>query len=531
MLVSRRAALLAGGAFAAQAIGFGSRLAPAGAVTRRESLSTVTLIDAHCHLFNVTDLPASSFIQVSFLKDYEQSSGAGPWLRRAETLLRAGVPSARDELLRLSHGLKSGESVQKLSPQEVRELDAAIRDAGSALASDRAAALAEEPCLPEGAGPAPDPRSVIHSFRNLRASRLRLTQRLERAYASEGVRPGLLCPALVDYSHWLSQPLARHSDLVAQVRVMGALARRPDLPPVHGYAPYDPLRHAMMLAGKPVIDPPADPLALLREAVASHGFIGAKLYPPMGFRAARNAGSGDRYPRRIEEAFGGPDRVASALDAALDLFWNEAKALGISVMAHGSWSNQGGCGFGRRADPYAWLPLFESRRDVPVMLAHFGGFSTPTADPDAQAGAGKELPFERSWEGTLARYIRRFPGAPIFGDISFLSEIWDPVARDLALRRLRAYCEFDPRCEHLVFGSDWIMLGLDKHWDDRPGYATSIMAFLRKAGITGEKLENVMVNNALRFLELGPGQPNRRRVETFHAANPAKLARIPLPGI
>jgi hypothetical protein len=75
------------------------------------------------------------------------------------------------------------------------------------------------------------------------------------------------------------------------------------------------------------------------------------------------------------------------------------------------------------------------------------------------------------------------------------------------------------------------MLGLDKRWDDRPGYATSVMAFLQGAGITGERLDNIMVNNAHRFLQLAPGQSNRRRLETFHAADPAKLARIPLPGI
>lgn len=521
---------MAGGAFIAQAIvGCGPRPRPALAATAPGDTVSATVVDAHCHLFNITDLPASSFIQVSYLDDYEQSSAAGPWLKRAERLLQRGVPTAADELSSIGRGWKSTGSVEKLSREEERELDEAIDDAGSARASAASATFRDPRCLPEGgAGPAPNLRSIVHSYRNLRASRHRLSQRLVRSYAAEGVRPALLCPALVDYSHWLSQPL--RSDLVAQVRVMGALARQPDLPPVHGYAPYDPLRHAMMLAGKPRIDPPGDPLALLREAVNTHGFIGVKLYPPMGFRAGRNSGSGDRYPRRIEEAFGGSDHVARALDAALELFWNEVEALGIGVMAHGAWSNQGGCGFGRRADPYSWLPVFENRRGIPVMLAHFGGFSTPSADPDAGDRPEGELPFERSWEGTLARYIRRFPGAPIFGDISFLSEIWDRAGRDLARRRLQTYAEYDPKYEHLVFGSDWIVLGLDKRWDDRPGYATSVMAFLREAGISDEGLNNIMVNNALRFLQLQSGQRNRGRLEAFHAADPARLARIPLPG-
>ena len=90
--------------------------------------------------------------------------------------------------------------------------------------------------------------------------------------------------------------------LAQQTLVMARIARRKidDGPRVHGFIGFDPLRKALYDRGKHKADE-SDPLAIVRTAIevnevpadgsatASGGFIGVKLYPPMGFQASGNA--------------------------------------------------------------------------------------------------------------------------------------------------------------------------------------------------------------------------------------------------
>ena len=103
----------------------------------------------------------------------------------------------------------------------------------------------------------------------------------------------MVTPALVDFTKWLDASETPMT-ISKQVALMSRLSReRPaELPHIHGFVPFDPLRQAIHdKVGGPATN---SPLAIVDKAVMQQGFVGVKLYPPMGFRAANNANCGRR---------------------------------------------------------------------------------------------------------------------------------------------------------------------------------------------------------------------------------------------
>jgi len=492
-----------------------------------------SLIDAHCHLFNISDLPTASFTQIVLLKKYEHAgapTAPGRALRAAldgiESILSAGVISAADEA-QSGAGLSEPESAA-FNPADEPALEQRQREAEAALN-----ALGGEVSLvscDNGPGPSPNIRSIVTWLRDLRASRTRLTKRLTEAHAQSGFSSRLLCPALVDYANWLLQPL--HSPLPHQVRVAGTISSNPQLVPVHGYAPFDPLRLALVREKLPVIDGGWDPIDLLRDALTSNGFAGVKLYPPMGFRATGNATSRDTYPPHVEALFSsipappGQSAVGAALDRSLDELWQVCKELDAPVMAHAANSNAAGEGYGRRADPSFWLKVASDHPELRIMLAHFGRFRTPAAGfPVPQCS--DDLPFDHTWEAAFGRFIKANPASGLYADVSYMSELFHPNERKRALGRMRQYLEFDPDLDHLIFGSDWVMLGIEKQYPQDGGYPHHVQAFFEELKVGPRAVANVMYGNAIKFLGLRAGSGTRARLARFLASHSLPENRLP----
>jgi hypothetical protein len=95
-------------------------------------------------------------------------------------------------------------------------------------------------------------------------------------------------------------------------------------------------------------------------------------------------------------------------------------------------------------------------------------------------------------------------------------------------RRLKEYLAFDPGGRHLLFGSDWIILGIEKAYDRKPSYAERIVAFLASCGMSAEDIEGVMEKNALRFLGMTAGGAARQRLLSFYSANSLSPKELPL---
>lgn len=501
-------------------------------------------IDVHCHLFNASDLPIRGFLRRVVFEDYEDQENAfalpSPLAALIATLvgfLRNGVVTADEELRQLTESAMSlSEPFDPFSPEAQRALEESLR----AVLSGNAASLApDEPPVPRESveafrdairdelavgpqslvGPAADsaaptasrlfaaPGAIGNTMRWaawLRSPRLRLVERIKELYGGDG-KVTFFVPALVDYDNWLDD--SPRSGMASQVAVMEAVQKaafeRLNVF-VHSLATFDPWREAVDEAeGR---SPSAFDLA--REAVEQRGFIGVKLYPPMGFLPGGNAGAGLTYPEGSGTGF------AEKLDAALDRLFSWAESESVPILAHAADSNGAGEGYSHRADPAGWQVVLERHPNLHLNLAHFGGF-------DHLSGG-------EPWETATGNLITRYPN--VHADLSYLAESlpWaSPQKQARIAGQIRAFLTRFPEASgRLVYGSDWIMLGKEA---DHQRYFDSVRALLGRAGVTPAQWAEMTRGNAIRLYGLGAGAPGRARLEDWYrrqGLDPAVLSQF-----
>jgi len=580
----KRRDLLASGAGAALTItGCATAQRPAGVPDGTRP----RLIDVHSHVFNASDLPSERFIRVVFLEHYPKQAvsvmniddpdGMDQLMHLFTFLVgRTGAPSAFQEMKVLEAG--SAEKKYALRLENDREMIRGIADyikPGAAVADDGAPVRKDKilRALDRAAGPGgvavaggdeDDARlaKAQNAFRSLDLGtilrwfglftryRYSLAEQLASDHENQKFPVDMLCPALVDYDNWLGQHLDAPdqtqvkgaSSLVDQVGLMGRIARRKTGPVVHGYVPFDPLRQAAWDAG---VYKAFDPLSLVRKALREDGFIGVKLYPPMGFRAMGNADKCQSYSQEKSEtikkllALGPPDpsvadckpprpvpespALGSRLDAAMTRLFDTVVAENGVIMAHTNYSNGANDGFSHRADPAYWLPVFKKWPTLHISLAHFGSF-----DAQSVAAPPGALNEEASWEWTLGRYLRDNPNAPVYADISYLVEIVGKPGSAQADydRVVKAWVrQFDPDCRHLMFGTDWMMLGIDPAY---AGYTERVYSYFSSI-FNGDaaKLGRLFSGNAAAFLGLRTNDAVRARLLKFYDKYGMPRSRLP----
>ena len=524
------------------------------------------LIDAHCHLFNESDLPAIRFLGVVFLgrhgpvslgevEDPEFLDGL-IWLFKMVFAGRA--PDAAKEIRVLTRSLtaedgKAGaEDIDAEVERDLADYLTTPVDGSRAPAEVRGEVKVREAILAAGGyeGPrtqtrlsrveaAPVAAAAVRSnlnigvylrwFRDFRRYRHQLTDRLAATHVSQGYKPLLMTPAMIDYSRWLGE--TPRSPLADQVSVFSEIAKRPG-PAVHGYVAYDPLHQIYAEMGvRPsgmsdrqwAIEQREKPLDIVKRALTEGGFLGVKLYPPMGFRAARNGDGSLTFPDRVKDELklSSPD-LGKRLDLALGALYDLCTALDAPIMAHGGEGNQAGPDFGRRADPSFWVDVLKARPNLRVSLAHFGGFQYKAADP----ASDQPPPLDATWEGVIARFVRDNPDRPLYADLAYYSSVMNaaPAVRQRFAGYVKSYMKSDPKMRHIVFGTDWIMLG---NLPKVETYDGQIRDFLRgDCGLDDEQMANVMWRNAVRFLGLGAGAASRKRLEAFYAKHGVDTRRL-----
>lgn len=545
-------------------------------------LTVMPLIDAHCHLFNGSDLPTVRFIKIVILHNYPQQGirtldirdkDAMDGLIALLTVIvgRTRAPTANNEVavlkgeassLALNRDTLANETAVieataaflsqnqfsvagDLAPNALRTIRGAIVSAatgavGVAVSDDTMTALEANALAERAYRSDSDLGTQLRWFALFTRYRYVLSEQLWNDHARQGFPPLLLCPAAIDYDRWLGENVDA-SPLPSQVDVMGALARRTTGPVVHGYVAFDPLRQAYFAAGNKLKD--FDPLGLVRRALRDEGFLGVKLYPPMGFRPTGNeASSCQTYPKwPIDDLHAattndprtdkckprpadGSVALGQMLDSAMAGLFDLCIAEGASIIAHANHSNESGPNYADRADPAYWVDAFQRWPKLRVCLAHFGHYQTKSAG----APSGIQLP-EASWEWMLGRYIKQAGDSPVFADISYLSEVAgsDDAGQNLYAKIFRRWIdEFDPECRHLIFGTDWTMLGLDRSYR---GYTKNVHSFFKnKVGLDQLRLNRLFFGNAGRFLGLGRDDAARKRLLGFYERNGLPLSRLPV---
>jgi predicted TIM-barrel fold metal-dependent hydrolase len=276
---------------------------------------------------------------------------------------------------------------------------------------------------------------------------------------------------------------------------------------MHAYVAFDPLRQLLAEEKRAT----QTSLTLAKAAVQTQGFLGVKVYSPMGFRPTNNAGAGTTFPATV---MGGRRDFGARLDKALDDLYAWCSRDGVAILAHASNSQAANREFGLRADPKFWRIVLKKHRALRLNLAHFGRFEIP-----GPSGAIDLNQLAGTWEWEIGRIIKQDRAPNVYADLSYFTWIigsdTDARQRKLAAEALkRWFAEFDPECRRILFGTDWAMTAPVR---DSEGYLPRMVAFLQDVGLTEAQLDNVLFRNAVRFFGLRQGDQARSRLASYYA--------------
>ena len=206
---------------------------------------------------------------------------------------------------------------------------------------------------------------------------------------------------------------------------------------LHPSVGFDPRRQVRaVVAGAP--DTPFD---IVKSAVLEHGFVGVKVYPPMGWRPVGNRATVDM-----------PDAEAKLLDQELRKFYTWCEQEQVPITAHGNRSNHAHETFKNFAGPAGWAAVLREFPDLHLNLGHFGGPPVPAP--------GSSWPWRIAALTAKHEHVYADVGNHRIDDAEVASGYASMLAQmfgDTAIRIIS---------ERLMYGSDWFMLAiLPKHED------------------------------------------------------------------
>ncbi|HDO52344.1 MAG TPA: hypothetical protein ENH05_06360, partial [Rhizobiales bacterium] len=372
----------------------------------------------------------------------------------------------------------------------------------------------------------------------------------------------LFTPAMVDMDYWLGAGgegessvgdlgtdafSLRQTEPARQVELTEMIQR---LYPgrCHGFVSFCPWRqvsdlhhNATVGAGSPRRMQTA--LETVQDAILNRGFVGVKLYPPMGFAPLGNAAlPAEAFPPALantpyEQDFG------ALLDEALLGLYRFCVAHDVPVMAHTAPSNGAGAftnsagekiGYGARAHPAGWRKVLEQPglSALKLNLAHFGG-SRETAE-------------RRKWRTGIGALMDAYPN--IYTDLAHYPEMLMDAFTGTGQRCGAAAQALDPirkgflageagarRARRMLYGSDWSMLSKEFYYADYLPVVAHM--YRRKIYGVGQGAERnaqaFLSHNAAEFLGLRAGDKARARLEAWysrHGLDAAPLRRFDAVG-
>lgn len=441
-------------------------------------------IDVHCHFFNARDIALSGLIRHVALKGllkYPRAIGG-----TAYSLSKAALDGFRSLLVALCWRL-----VQRPASNVREEVDwLAIADPGLfRIEAARALRLSRPQRFLKFGNPI---GRILYWRKLLSSRRWNLFQAYLSLYNDDQHRLVLTTPAIVDFDYWLADHTT--SPISDQVDLMEALALRSPVP-MHGFVPFDPARN---------IHERGVSFALVKRAIETQGFIGVKLYPPMGYRAARN-----REVDFPDHASFGLSRFGERVDEELFALYRWCEAEEIPILTHTTATIGAEYNYESRASPEYWQSVLDRFPELRVNLAHFGHFRQSKR-------SGYELTsYPESWEDIISALMRNFPN--VYADLSYL--IWimsnTPSSRARKVRGLFArFLNETPNAgQRFLYGTDWSFI---LHAAGFERYLLRMESFLMELGFDQNSLDDIYCGNALRFLGLEPGAKNWQRLDEYY---------------
>lgn len=443
------------------------------------------IIDIHCHTFNADDLPVKGFVR--------RVGGA----KTALAKLIAGViddkvqgyaPGFKQELEEIAKRLDpaaaslEGASFEPNLADEADTIFEELRQQDAELVSEAEAELLSEQGAPSGEEAlegvfdrAADLKRWIMWALLFAKARIRLTEIVATTYDEVD----LFTPMLVDLQPGVDDPAETsiHDQLemqseISKVSMLGKLRGAPDTR-VHPFVGFDPRRPG-------AVD-------LVWEAVRDFGFVGVKMYPPMGFRPLGNVHT--PLPSGMD---GGQ---ATAADAALRQLYELCVTQDVPITAHSNATNFADADYERFSSPHNWRMVLAEFPDLHLNLGHFGGSGTGD-HPD--------------WPQQIAALANAYPS--LYADIGNHGPegIDDYMTLLQELFSTKATSDMRGR---LMFGTDWFMVANHRGFE---GFLTTFRNKFDKSFPNDRfpgAVDNFMGGAARRFLGFDdPQNKNAQRV-------------------
>lgn len=359
------------------------------------------------------------------------------------------------------------------------------------------------------------------------------------------------CPAIVDYDLWLGVGVDESQNLSEQALVMASVSRTADKNVlVAGYMAFDPLRAVVAKINKGPQDQSV--LKVVEDAIEHRGFIGAKLYPPMGFKPWNNKlrtddyGYGDWAPKKVTAALlaKGVDPssfdLGAQLDLVLDEFYQYCLAKDVPILAHCGNSQTAFEGAGVRASPFFWEQLLQrpGYQNLRVNLGHFGGLwcasedlATKSDESDrCRVSMNEESPWTtpgpRAWPIKIMSLVGAVDDHDNLLYPYLTCDISDIGALDTAsgAQQITTLIKNagNPAKAHgkILYGTDWMFLmtsvGYNKFPDNSKALADAI----------NMNRDDLLWRNAKRFLGLTAASQSSKRLQEFYSADRKRLENL-----
>jgi Predicted metal-dependent hydrolase of the TIM-barrel fold len=345
-------------------------------------------------------------------------------------------------------------------------------------------------------------RFILHSFNYRHINAISYLE----SYSKDSSRKiDLVVASMVDYDWWLARGAATPTSLAEQVDLMANISILLD-GRVHGFVPFCPFREIMTMKS----DGLGDSMRLVRFAVETHGFIGVKLYPPMGFAAFGNSNRDVWRDKPGLPSAARDQDFGKRLDAAMARLFAWCLEQDVPIMAHSNHSNGPNEDFKNLAGSEGWQQALQRFPGLSVSFGHFG-------DSDLEDHKGENT---RRFLALMTSEARS-AGARAFSDSGYFAGVLTNQLkmRDVLLDLYKAVPGVV--CERLMYGSDWSMILTQKNSENYlADFAEVIERVERVApdlGARNGRLADAFFGrNAAEFLGLLSGRGNRRRLEAFY---------------
>ena len=339
----------------------------------------------------------------------------------------------------------------------------------------------------------------------------------------------LYTPALIDYDWWFDAE-DDTTPLLEQVKLMALISKNTEGGVLmNGFVPFDPLRIALERHATNS----SLTFEIVKEAVRTHGFIGTKLYPPMGFQAAGNKyleTFGSEVDAFLKDRGIRPQDFGQELDDALDDFFDFCLSEDVPILTHSAASQTGFKTAGYRAAPEYWGTRLQSTspklnkpyKDLRVNLGHFGGAWCFSGERPSSDDEKERCHFVKSadWPKRIVELCDKYPNVYFdFADVGILSKKkgeW----MDLPGYLRRTMGDISQKVlGRLLYGTDWMFLPVAA-----AGTYTRFAVGINEFSVDFQVLpDQIFWKNARNFLGLTDGTKTAARLKGFYQGDAERL--------